>query len=149
MPMLRGWLRAPDVVRWWGEPEEQERLLLEDLDNPLMAMRIVSYDGRPFAYAQDYNVHSWPQPHFAGLPSDARAIDSFIGEADMIGRGHGSIYLRLLAEQLKAEGARAVAIDPAADNYRARTAYANAGFRGGSIVDTSEGKAVLMLYGGI
>jgi aminoglycoside 6'-N-acetyltransferase len=55
-----------------------------------MVMRIVSFEGRPFAYAQDYAVHVWPQPHFAHLPSGSRAIDSFIGEPDMIGRGHGS-----------------------------------------------------------
>jgi hypothetical protein len=32
-----------------------------------MVMRIVSFKGRPFAYAQDYAVHVWPQPHFARL----------------------------------------------------------------------------------
>jgi aminoglycoside 6'-N-acetyltransferase len=61
-------------------------LLWEDMDEPRMVMRIVCFEGRPFAYAQDYAVHVWPQPHFAHLPSGSRAIDSFIGEPDMIGR---------------------------------------------------------------
>src|SRR5690349_21251806 len=52
--LLRSWLCTPDVVRWWGDPDEQAALLREDLDQPRMVMRIVSYEGRPFAYAQDY-----------------------------------------------------------------------------------------------
>ena len=128
LPMLGGWLRTPEALRWWGEPANQEALLREDLDNPLMTMRIVSVDRRAFAYAQDYAVASWPQPHFANLPSGTRAIDTFIGEPAMIGRGHGSAYLRLLADRLIAERAPLIAIDPDVDNLRARRAYAKAGF---------------------
>jgi aminoglycoside 6'-N-acetyltransferase len=85
-----------------------------------MAMRIVSCNGRPFAYAQDYDVHVWPQPHFNSLPAGSRAIDAF--ESDMTGRGHGTAFLRLLAERLRREGAPIVAIDPGVDNLRARRA---------------------------
>ncbi|HEY3718622.1 MAG TPA: GNAT family N-acetyltransferase [Roseiarcus sp.] len=146
LPLLRVWLRTPEVARWWGDPDEQAALLEEDLAEPNMVMRIVSLDGKPFAYAQDYDVHGWPQDHFARLPPGSRAIDSFIGEPEMIGRGHGSAYLRLLAARLRAEGAPVVAIDPAVDNMRARRAYEKAGFSGDRIVETSEALAVLMIF---
>lgn len=146
LPLLRAWLHTPEVARWWGDPDEQAAMLEEDLIDPGMAMRIVSLEAEPFAYAQDYDVHRWPQAHFAGLPPGSRAIDSFIGEPEMIGRGHGSAYLRLLAARLRAEGAPVVAIDPAVDNMRARRAYEKAGFAGGRVVETSEGLAVLMLF---
>ena len=148
LPLLRIWLQTPEVGRWWGDPEEQAALLEEDLSEPRMVMRIVSFEGRPFAYAQDYAVHVWPQPHFNGLPEGSRAIDAFVGEPDMIGRGHGSAFLRLLAERLKAEGAPVVAIDPDADNFRARRAYERAGFRGDTVVKTAEGPAILMIFEG-
>ena len=77
MPLLRGWLSTPEVARWWGDPSEQAAMLEEDLSEPGMEMRIVSLDAKPFAYAQDYAVDRWPQPHFAGLPPGSRAIDSF------------------------------------------------------------------------
>ena len=146
LPLLRVWLRTPEVVRWWGDPDEQAAMLEEDLTEPGMVMRIVSLDAKPFAYAQDYAVDRWPQAHFAGLPPGARAIHSFIGEPEMIGRGHGSAYLRLLAARLRAEGAPVVAIDPAADNARARRAYAKAGFVGERIVETRQGPAALMIF---
>jgi aminoglycoside 6'-N-acetyltransferase len=121
------------------------------LNESLMTMRIVSLGGRPFAYAQDYDVHSWdthswPQPHLSRLPKGSRAIDSFIGWPSMLGRGHGQAYLRLLAERLCAEGAPLVAIDPAEGNLRARRAHEKAGFRLQTIVMTATGLAALMVF---
>jgi aminoglycoside 6'-N-acetyltransferase len=146
LPRLRRWLNAPEVQRWWGNPSEQFELLRGDLNEPLMTMRIVSLVGRPFAYAQDYDVLSWPQPHLCHMAKGSRAIDSFIGWPSMVGRGHGQTYLRLLAERLCAEGAPLVAIDPAEKNLRARRAYEKAGFRVEARVVTETGPAVLMLY---
>ena len=54
------WLRTPEVVRWWGDPEEQEALVTQDLDEPLMRQWIVEHERRPFAYAQAYPAHAWP-----------------------------------------------------------------------------------------
>jgi aminoglycoside 6'-N-acetyltransferase len=149
LSMLRRWLDTPEVMRWWGDSEEQFRLLQEDLNEPLMAMEIVLFDGVPFAYAQHYEVHSWPQAHFDSLLPGSWAIDAFIGEPTMLGRGHGSAFLQLLAERLRREGAAVVAIDPDVNNVRARRAYAKAGFRGDAVVETAAGPAVLMLFEGI
>jgi RimJ/RimL family protein N-acetyltransferase len=146
LPLLSRWLRSPAAVRWWGDPEEELALLAADLGEPKMVMRIVSFGARPFAYAQDYEVHAWPQAHLAGLAAGTRAVDTFIGEPDLVGAGHGARYLRLLAEMLLEQGAPLVVIDPAVDNLRARRAYHNAGFRGDAVVDTPEGPAVLMLF---
>lgn len=146
LPMLGDWLRTPAAVRWWGNPGEQLALLHEDLDEPRMTMIIVACDGVPFAYAQHYEVHAWPQPHLAHLPAGSRAIDAFIGVPAMLGRGHGSAVLRLQARHLRGDGAPVVVIDPAADNHRARRAYAKAGFRGDAIVETAAGPAVMMLF---
>ena len=148
LTLLRAWLRTPEIVRWWGDPREQAALLEKDLDEPRMVMTIVTFEGRPFAYAQHYPLDAWPQPHLADLPRGSRAIDTFIGEPDMIGRGHGSAYLRLLAMQLLADGAPKVAIDPSAENFRACRAYEKAGFRRQALVETAEGPAILMIFAG-
>lgn len=145
LPMLRRWLSTPEVVHWWGDPAHEEALIVEDFDNEQMAQSIVSFDGEPFAYAQAYEVHAWPQSHFAHLPRGSHAIDTFVGEPAMLGRGHGSAYLRALATKLLDEGATVVAIDPDADNERARRAYARAGFVGDAVVTTDDGDAVVVM----
>jgi len=142
------WLRTPEVVRWWGDPEEQEALIAQDLDEPLMRQWIVEHRSHPFAYAQAYTAHAWPQPHLAHLPEKTAVVDAFVGEPAMLGHGHGRRFLRVLAETLLAEGAPAVAIDPAFDNHRARRAYAHAGFVEERALETDDGPVVLMLYRG-
>jgi aminoglycoside 6'-N-acetyltransferase len=142
---IERWLVSQEVVRWWGDPAEQLALLREDMEEPRMTMLIVEYDGVPFAYAQHYEVHAWPQDHLALLPAGARAIDAFVGEPNMLGRRHGSAFLRLLSDRLLDEGVPLVAIDPDVDNRRARRAYANAGFRGDDVVETEAGPALLMV----
>lgn len=146
LPLVARWLRTPEVMRWWGEPGEQLALLTEDLDEPAMRQWLVEHEGKPFAYAQAYVAQAWPQPHLAHLPAGSAAVDAFIGEPDMLGRGHGSAFLRLLAERLLAEGHPLVAIDPDARNLRARRAYARAGFVGEDVAQTPDGPVVVMLF---
>jgi aminoglycoside 6'-N-acetyltransferase len=147
IPILDRWLRTPEVARWWGDPDGEAALIRADLTTPsAMMMEIVSFDGAPFAYAQHYDGHAWPQPHFELLPPKSRAIDAFIGEPAMIGCGHGAAFLRLLALRLRQEGAPMVAIDPALDNSRARRAYRRAGFKTAAIVATQDGPAALMIF---
>jgi aminoglycoside 6'-N-acetyltransferase len=148
LPQLEVWLQAPEIVTWWGDPVEQAELLRTDIDEPRMQMELVLFKGQPFAYVQSYEVHAWPQPHLDHLPIGSRAIDTFIGESAMIGRGHASAYLRIMALRLQAEGAPVVAIDPTEANLRAIGAYQNAGFRIDSTFASKEGPGVLMLFDG-
>ena len=57
LPLLERWLHTTELVRWWGDPQEQAALLREDLHDPRMVMRIVSLAGRPFAYVQLSLIH--------------------------------------------------------------------------------------------
>jgi aminoglycoside 6'-N-acetyltransferase len=143
LPLLSRWRAMPHVRRWWGEPEgEDER---EKLSDPRIAMWIVEADGRPFAFAQDYDVHGWPNHPFAHLPPGSRGIDQYIGEPDMTDRGYGSAFVRLHVERLFAAGAPSVGTDPHPDNLRARRVCEKVGFtfvRGP--VETPWGIAMLM-----
>lgn len=111
-----------------------------------MRQWIIEHRWRPFAYTQVYPARAWPQPHLTHLPDGAMVIDAFIGEPAMLGLGHGRRFLRLFAEMLLADGAPVVAIDPALNNHRARSAYAHAGFVEERALETEDGPVVLMLY---
>ena len=144
LPMIRRWLETPEVVRWWGEPEEQYKLVSGDLDHPDMDQFIVALDGHPFGYIQCYPLSTWNQG-FGSQPPDTRGIDQFIGEPEMIGRGHGSGFIRQFVENLLASGTPRVVTDPDPDNRRAVRAYANAGFQSDRVVGTPDGPALLMV----
>jgi aminoglycoside 6'-N-acetyltransferase len=143
LPLLARWRAMPHVVEWWGGPEvEPEAAKLRE---PRVAMWIVEHRARPFAFAQDYSPHDW-QPHpFAHLPPGSRGIDHYIGEPDMVGRGHGPAFIRLHCDRLFAAGAPAVGTDPHPDNKSAIRACGKAGFASVSgPVETRWGRAVLM-----
>jgi len=144
LPLIRRWLETPEVVRWWGPPDQQYTLVSGDLDHPDMEQFIVSIDGCPFGYIQCYGLSTWNQG-FGAQPPKTRGIDQFIGEPDMIGRGHGSGFIRQFADTVLGSGIPRVVTDPDPDNVRAIRAYASAGFQGDRVVDTPDGPARLMV----
>jgi aminoglycoside 6'-N-acetyltransferase len=142
--LLQHWLKQPHVVAWWGEPDEQFEMVSGDIDRPGMQQFVVALENRPFAYIQCYDAGAWhPQP-FGDQPPGTRGIDQFIGEPDMLDKGHGSAFIRAFIERMIAEGAPRVLTDPDPANRRAVRAYEKAGFRPQRLVDTPEGIALLM-----
>jgi aminoglycoside 6'-N-acetyltransferase len=143
LALVRSWLETPEVMRWWGEPDEQFALVSGDLDHADMDQFVVSVDGRPFGYIQCYALSTWNQG-FGAQPPATRGIDQFIGEPDMIGRGHGSGFIRQFVDRLLQSGTPRVVTDPDPANARAVRAYEKAGFKRGRMVDTPDGAALLM-----
>jgi aminoglycoside 6'-N-acetyltransferase len=142
---LRRWLATPEVARWWGDPDHEAELMRRNLTDAAVAMRIVEHQGRPFAYVQDFDLNAWwPDHPFAGLPPGCRGIDQLIGEPDMLDRGHGSGFIRVVAERLLADGVSCVSTDPDPGNMRARRAYEKAGFAGHRVYQTENGPSLLM-----
>ena len=144
LPLIRRWLETPHVSQWWHDPAEQFELVSGDLDHPDMAQYIVTSGDRPFAYLQCYNLSDW-NTGFGSHPLGTRGLDQFIGEADMLGRGHGSAFIRAFTQHLLAKGTPRVVIDPDPGNARAIRAYEKAGFSKERIVDTPGGPALLMV----
>ena len=144
LPLIRRWLALPHVVEWWGDPEEQFALVSGDLDEPAMDQFIVSIDGGPFAYIQCYDLTEW-NSGFGAHPLGTRGINKFIGEPDMIERGHGSGLIRAFVEDRLQGGAPRIVTDPDPANGRAVRAYEKAGFVRERMVDTPDGPALLMV----
>ena len=145
LPLVRGWLAKPHVREWWGDPREQFELVRADLDDPAMEQFIVATADQPFAYLQCYEPAMWPEGGLGEQPDGTRGLDQFIGEAHMIGRGHGAAFIRHFAEALLRTGAPRIVTDPDPENGRAVRAYEKAGFVKDRLVDTSDGTALLMV----
>jgi aminoglycoside 6'-N-acetyltransferase len=145
LPLVRRWLAQPHVVQWWGDTHEQFERVSGDLEVEAMDQFIVAIDDRPFGYIQCYDPEVWPDNGLGEHPSGTRGIDQFIGEPDMVDRGHGSTFIRAFIERILADGAPRVITDPDPDNARAIRAYEKAGFSRDRLVDTPDGTALLMV----
>src|SRR5216684_4158856 len=143
LPLVRYWLALPHVREWWGEPEEQYSLVSGDLE-PAMDQYIFSTAGNPFAYLQCYDLTAC-HSGFGAHPPGTRGIDVFIGEPDMIERGHGSALVRCFVDDQLQQGAPRIVTDPDPANRRAVRAYEKTGFEKDRMVETSDGPALLMV----
>ena len=89
-------------------------------------------------------VRDWlGRPHVAEW-WPVRGIDQFIGEADLLNRGHGSAFIRQFCDALFAWSVPAVTTDPDPVNGRAVRAYEKAGFRPIGPMDTPWGHVLPM-----
>jgi aminoglycoside 6'-N-acetyltransferase len=145
LPMVRGWLAAPHVREWWGEPDEQFALVSGDLEQNALEQYVVTNGERPFAYLQCYVQADWPENGLGTHPPGTRGIDQFIGEPDMLGCGHGSAFIHAFVKGLLDSGTPRVLTDPDPSNGRAVRAYEKAGFRREWELDTPDGRALLMI----
>lgn len=145
LPLVLNWLNQPHVAQWWGDAHEQFELVSGDLDAGAMDQFIVTMKDRPFAYIQCYDPTAWPDNGLGSHPRGTRGVDQFIGESDLINRGHGSAFIRSFIERVLTAGAPRVITDPHLQNHRAVRAYEKAGFARAHIVDTPDGPSLLMV----
>ncbi|OAF00743.1 aminoglycoside adenylyltransferase [Bradyrhizobium centrolobii] len=144
LPLVRRWLGAAHVQEWWGNPDEQFALVSGDLNEPAMDQFIVLAGMRPFGYLQCYGLTAW-NTGFGPHPEGTHGIDQFIGESDMIARGHGSAFIRQFVDAQLRLGLPRVVTDPDPLNRRAVRAYEKAGFVRDRMVETPDGPALLMV----
>lgn len=121
------WLAQPHIGGWWRDAQTEWALVEEDMATGATDQRIVEHNGVPFAYVQDYDAHHWPMPQYADLPRGSRALDTYLGAPDFLGKGHASAYLKERSDALLAKYP-VVAVDPDPENTRAVRCYENAGF---------------------
>lgn len=106
---------------------------------------IVSKAEQPFGYIQSYLAHRartclWPHEQESTI-----GIDQFIGEVALLGKGLGALMVREFSDWLLTDPHRErVITDPASDNERAIRCYRRAGFHDVHVVETPDGKVLLM-----
>jgi aminoglycoside 6'-N-acetyltransferase len=134
-PLLRSWLAAPHVARWWNEPSDSASIEAKygpriDGTEPTHVF-VVECANRAIGWAQWYRWADYPEhAQKLGAPHDSAGIDLAIGELDSIGVGLGpSIICAFVSRFVFANSAVSVVVsDPEERNVRSLRAFAKAGF---------------------
>jgi aminoglycoside 6'-N-acetyltransferase len=139
LELIRRWLLEPHVERWWNDgskdpyPDAEIADYREGIQGKDPTYRyLVRIDGRPIGMLQHYRIADDPEYAEAlALGEDAVGVDLFIGEADLIGRGHGPAMLRQFLRDVAFpfHGIDACVIGPSVKNLAAIRAYEKMGFR--------------------
>jgi len=135
---VRQWLLRPHVRQWYDDvptaayPDDTIR----DYQTAIRGqdptdLYVITLDGRPIGALQSYRVDDHPKyAAQLALGRPAIGLDLFIGEAELIGRGHGPALIRaFLRDAFPRYGVDLCVIGPAVSNAAAIRAYEKAGFR--------------------
>jgi len=98
-------------------PKWREQLIAELNDRPMGFLQIID--------PLEEESHYWGE-----VESNLRAIDIWIGEAEDLGKGYGTIMMRLALDRcFHTPNVKAVLIDPLVSNVRACRFYEKLGFQ--------------------
>jgi aminoglycoside 6'-N-acetyltransferase len=118
VPLLVGWHRDPEVLRFWDDETFTEDEMRARLARPDVDTWILEEDGEPVGLLQ-----SWWEPE----EPRRGGIDGFLVPAAR-GRGIMPAIARRLAEDLVGQGWAEVTVDPYEWNERAIRGWQKAGF---------------------
>lgn len=137
VPMLSDWMARPHWRKWWGEPDEEVRYVVDMIEGRDTTLPyIFQIDGIDKGYIQVWFVKDQlgteiakDYPWLDLLPADAVGVDLSIADQEELSKGIGTRVLQLFVRKLRQEGHDRIIIDPDPANTRAVSAYRNAGFR--------------------
>ena len=151
LPMFHDWLTRPHVAEWWGTPdpaaEVAEYYAASIAETVPHWCFIAELDGAPTGFIQAYTP---PAFHGEGWWLDehdpnVRSIDQFLANAEQLNQGLGSAMVRaFIAKLFQDPSVTRVQTDPAPENLRAVRCYEKAGFRAHGVIETPDGRALLM-----
>jgi len=139
LELTRRWLLEPHVERWWNDgskapyPDAEIEEYRDAIQGKDPTYRyLVQIDAKPVGLIQHYRIADDPEYAAAlALGENAIGVDLFIGETELIGRGHGPAMLRQFLRDVAFpfHGLDVCVIGPSVKNVAAIRAYAKAGFR--------------------
>ncbi|MEO5510784.1 MAG: GNAT family N-acetyltransferase [Longimicrobiales bacterium] len=151
LPLMHEWLGRPHIASWWdGLPTLDEviadyRPVISE-DGPHKCYFAVA-DGEPIGFIQSYVpalAHAegwWLDEHDTGV----RGIDQFLCDSESLGKGLGTAMVSAFIDYLFEDPAvTRIQTDPSPENARAIRCYEKAGFHATGVIETLDGRALLM-----
>jgi aminoglycoside 6'-N-acetyltransferase len=113
-----------------SDPNDDWNWEVELLKNPPWREQLMAeLNGRPIGFIQIIDPLLEETHYWGDVEPNQRAIDIWIGEANDLGHGYGSIMMKLAVEKCFANPLiNQILIDPLISNYRAHKFYERLGF---------------------
>jgi aminoglycoside 6'-N-acetyltransferase len=143
------WRNTKQVFKWWRpipkSLEEIKKEYLKKIKSKIIFPYIVYLQDMAIGYIQAYYASEVGGDWWTNQPDGTYGIDTFIGENEFLSKGHGPAFIKQLTDKLfKERGAKKIITDPSPKNLQAIRAYKKVGFKRKSIINTPDGKAILM-----
>lgn len=98
--------------------------------SPWREQLIAELDGRPLGFIQIIDAAEEESHYWGEVEQGLKAIDIWIGEAEDLGKGYGTIMMNLaITRCFNDPGVKGILIDPLETNLKARRFYERLGFK--------------------
>jgi uncharacterized cupin superfamily protein/RimJ/RimL family protein N-acetyltransferase len=148
LELLHDWLQRPHVAEMWGEVPDLDGLRKKfqpHIHSENVFGYIASLKGSPFAYVQAYNAATIGEGWWPDARPGTWGIDQFLANETDLGKGFGTQLVQQFCKFVfQAHAAKTIITDPTPKNARAIRCYEKAGFYKVGIINTPDGRALLM-----
>lgn len=149
LDLLCKWFAKPHVLEWWHDrftPEEIKEKYGKRIGDDVVCPYIAYLDHKPIAFIQYYWASKVGDGWWPNEEASTVGLDQFIGEENYINKGIGMLMMQAFIQFLFQNPLIKKIIteaDPA--NLRAKRCYEKAGFHEVGVIDTPDGKSILMV----
>lgn len=97
---------------------------------PWREQLMAELDGRPLGFVQIIDAAEEETHYWGDVDTGLKAIDIWIGEAEDLGKGYGTIMMKLaISRCFESPDVKGILIDPLESNLKARRFYERLGFK--------------------
>jgi len=149
LDLLCRWFEKPHVLEWWNDrltPEEIKEKYGKRIGDSVVCPYIAYLNDRPIGFIQYYWASKVGDGWWPNENENTVGIDQFIGEEDCINKGFGTLMIKEFTQFLFQNSLiKKIITEADPDNLRAKRCYEKAGFHETGIINTPDGKSVLMI----
>ena len=129
LALLHYWDEQPHIIA--SDPNDDWNWEVELPRNPPWREQLIAeLNGEPIGFIQIIDPAEEESHYWGPVEANLKAIDIWIGEKENLGKGYGTIMMRLALERCFKEGkTKAVIIDPLETNLKTHRFYERLGFK--------------------
>ena len=149
LDLLCRWFEKPHVLEWWDDrftSEEIKEKYGERINDNVVCPHIAYLDDKPIAFIQYYWASRVGDGWWPDEDENTVGLDQFIGEEDYINKGFGTQMIKDFIQFLFQNSLiKKIITEADPKNLRAKRCYEKAGFYETGMIDTPDGKSILMV----
>lgn len=148
LDLLCIWFEKPHVLEWWNDhltPEHIKEKYRIRIDDDVVCPYIAYMDNKPIGFIQYYWASKVGEGWWLDEDANTVGLDQFIGEENYINKGFGTLMMKEFIYFLFQNPLiKKIITEADPNNSRAKRCYEKAGFHEMGIIDTPDGKSILM-----
>jgi len=148
LDLLCRWFEKPHVLEWWSDrfsPEQIKEKYGQRISDEIVCPYIAYLNNQPIAFIQYYWASQAGDGWWPNEDENTVGLDQFIGEEDYINKGFGTLMMKEFIQFLFQNPLiKKIITEADPNNARAKHCYEKAGFKEVGLIDTPDGKSILM-----